>query len=316
MFKSIINNVKETVGTATTKAVEMGGNVVQQTTETASTLATNATGAFDSMVSMGQETLDSISTATSETVEAMVSSVWPAVDVRAMVMPTGQGTQDFEVHVELDEFVSTMVTGKAVRPRMTIFAGRSDIDRDLLGERLVSSFMDALAKERERIAKDKEKLSKLQELRASVRDGTKNKIVDGIALLMSLAVSALIVANPIADIAILAVAVLAGGQGFKDVIKLLGSHVKDVTDSSPKKKLQREQERLDEMKVVFGKMLEKQEIVLEHNLYALVTNILDVHSAAPMDAAPERREDEAFEAAITLDYLSQISVHGYEQFLD
>ena len=75
-----------------------------------------------------------------EKVQQAKEYVMPTVAAPSYLLQTSESAEDYEIYFDLDEVLGKIDAGILCRPAIQIFAGRGDLNREVLSERLTEAF--------------------------------------------------------------------------------------------------------------------------------------------------------------------------------
>lgn len=165
------------------------------------------------------------------------------VCVPVFLVPTGPGADDYILTLDLEESFALLNSGVLPRPVFQVWSSRSDLDREILAQRLTDQFTTHFSEVKRKHARE------IEQKKAEVADDEKAKNLSegtyaSIEMILTALISMLLATNPVVDFLFLAIAVLGGGalgtQLVKIVVQFLMSLVKGVTDNQSLKALEKE----------------------------------------------------------------------------
>ena len=167
--------------------------------------------------------------------------------VPVFMLPTGVNRSDFICRFDFHEAVDKLEHGVLVRPRLDVWAGRHDVDRNALAQILTKQFRAQLDEERRRASADHS--AKLREIRHEVtvleaaRDTDEKRIETGLKRVTWGILGMFFLANPLFDLVFLALALFGGTQ----VVSRAGPWFRATFSSgASKKKADKEERKLTE----------------------------------------------------------------------
>lgn len=116
-----------------------------------------------------------ISETGSSNLEQYVDRVFPRCTAPAYILHHSSSVNDYSVHFDLTYVLSQLNSGILSRPSVILYSGRSDIDRELLSERVIKEFMIEMKVHEQRVKDLAE--STRREHRDALGKSVKNVIV-------------------------------------------------------------------------------------------------------------------------------------------
>ncbi len=164
--------------------------------------------------------------------------------IDVLVLPLGSGPAEFTCSFDLTEVLEGLESGVLVRPRLRVWAHRSDLDRDRLSSDLEQQFSQQVAEFKSKkqtqhdgeaskaLATSREKRVEADE---SSRSAGKKALAAGLAVLL--------VTNPLLDLFLLLFAATSGAEAVVEALRESGAEVEEKRTSrklgSSSKKLQK-----------------------------------------------------------------------------
>ena len=160
-----------------------------------------ATGASDSVsksadkLSMElREVRTSIASVGSEQLEQRIDKIFPKTSAPAYVLHHSNASDDYSVHFDLSHVLSLLDSGVLARPSVVLYAGRSDIDREQLSERVSAEFLSEMKNHEARV-----KAVAIEDARKhrDALDGSISKVLKGATEAAFMHVLLILVSGPI-----------------------------------------------------------------------------------------------------------------------
>ena len=200
--------------------------------------------------------------------------------IDVLVLPLGSGPAEFTCSFDLTEVLEGLESGVLVRPKLRVWAHRSDLDRDRLASDLEQRFSQQVAEFKGRkqaqhddkaskaLATSKEKKVEADE---SSRSATKKALAAGLAVLL--------VTNPLLDLFLLMIAVTSGAEAVVEALRESGAEKRTRRKlGSSSKKLQK---TVGAHKRAFRSALEKLELQVHSELATLADDFSQLDEASP-----------------------------------
>lgn len=220
---------------------------------------------------------DSVSSFFSSLSEATFGRLFKEVIVPCFLLPTGPLANDYELTFEFDKAIEGLESGALIRPKLNVFAGRDDIDLELLSHRLRKEFTKQFeaAKEARRRVVAGDAHVEFKEL----DDAHKATIKEGAEAVSTAAVGVagiFLMTNPITSSLFLLMAVFGGRNAVKVVFGRLKTLARVQTMMSDTGRELREIEREFEGKdSAFSRAVSNLEIHKHPYLVHLVNTICE-----------------------------------------
>ncbi len=90
------------------------------------------------------EVRENIARTGSEQLEQRINKLFPKTSAPAYVLHHSNECDDYSVHFDLTHVLSLLDAGILARPSVVLYAGRSDIDREQLSERVTTEFLSEM----------------------------------------------------------------------------------------------------------------------------------------------------------------------------
>jgi hypothetical protein len=229
--------------------------------------------------------------------------------VPTFLLPTGAGSRDFVCAFEFSAVLDQLQSGVLVRPRVVAWSGRSDVDRAQLASVLREDF--AVQFRAQRDAADV--VSDVQAARLAALEASTEKTgarTRSAAKTAAAGVGAMLLfANPIADLAFLALALYGGTsavQGLWRHFQVSGDLRRHELDMErQRKQLETELDRGDQR---FRSAVQRIEVRHHPTLHDIVAQMCELEGVAFMDA------DQAVPPGEQVpNVIAQLSAPGYRQ---
>lgn len=197
--------------------------------------------------------------------EKLLLSLTEECVVPAYIVHDSADADDYSIYFQVREITENLRKGVFVRPKIELWSGRSDLNRARLSKNLRHEFVRQLEKDKQ------ERLQKFNDERQALAgsgEPVKTSLAAKISWLGSAVAATLLVANPIADVIILFIAVTSGKAALMDMIKMLklgvSSWSAEKTDAAKESELE---EMVDSKTNAIDQALENIEIRLHPLMY-------------------------------------------------
>ena len=196
---------------------------------------------LDTFKKLAQQGVASVSQAATSAVQGLGSVVsqinestferfFTVVDIPGFVLPTGPHEDDYFLQFEFNEVLKRLSSGTLVRPRLVIFAGRDDMNRKLLADRINTNFTRAFeaAKNsaRQKVADSSEVTS--HQIKSEQIDLNKHgtEAVSGVLVAL---IGMFLAANPVVDVIFLLMAVFGGKKAIQIAFRYVSTIPQMIT---------------------------------------------------------------------------------------
>ena len=203
--------------------------------------------------------------------------------IDVLVLPLGSGPAEFTCSFDLTEVLEGLESGVLVRPRLRVWAHRSDLDRDRLASDLEQRFSQQVAefKSKKQAQHDDEASKALAtskekrvEADKSSRSATKGALAAGLAVLL--------VTNPLLDLFLLLMAATSGAEAVFEALRESGAEVEEKQTrrklGSSSKKLQK---TVGAHKRAFRSALKQLQLQVHSDLASLADDFSQLDEASP-----------------------------------
>ncbi len=256
--------VKSAAQGAVQSAAQIAGDSISDAgTEVRAYLSNRSERAFDALRSLS---------------ESVTDTILPQSSIPSFLLPTGSSTHDFVCVMDFTEVIEGLAGGRFHRPRLEIWAGRSDIDRADLATRLRREFTRQLQDEHRNLRRAAERRAAPEIQRLEGERAETGDMIEAASLGLSTSLSLmLLVANPIFNLVLLLLAVFSGSGGlvkslryFQIVTKIKGSQ-KDLHEE------QRElEQQLDHKNKDFRAAIERLDVRVHPLLESIVEHVSEI----------------------------------------
>ena len=204
-------------------------------------------------------------------------------EVDVLVLPLGSKPGEFTCSLDLTEILEGLESGILVRPRLRVWAHRSDLDRDRLASELEQRFSQQVAefkikKQAQHDGEASKALATSQETRVEAEKSSRSATKGALAA----ALAVLLVTNPLLDLLLLLVAVTSGAEA---VVETLRESVAEVEQDRTRKKHGARSKKLRKKvgahKRAFRSALEQLQLQVHSDLAKLADDFYQLDDGSP-----------------------------------
>ncbi len=214
--------------------------------------------------------------------------------VPAFLLPIGSTPSDFYCVFDFKGVFSYLNRKLLVRPRIVIWSGRDDIDRNHLVSVLKDRFLSQLNKEREEKNPDPDTSVILE----NQKDKASSSVGSAVSGLTASLVFMLFTANPLFDLLFLLIALSAGKEGIQKSFDWLKTYLKlQKNKGDILKEREKLEKEFDSKSRVFQQAAENLHVNIHPMLNALVSDFCEIEgisfcvsSESDENTAPDVRE--------------------------
>ena len=203
-------------------------------------------------------------------------------EVEVLVLPLGSGPADFLCALNLEVVLEDLASGILVRPKLSVWAHRDDLDRKQLAHKLEQEFSRQVTafKARKQAGHDEEAKTDITAAKAARAKALKTKS-GGWKTFWTASLAMLFFTNPILDAILLLVAVTGGVEGIADIFRTADADTEKRRAETKHVQLTKDLKREVRIKKrAFRTALGRMEISIHPQLLELAKDFAD------LDAAP------------------------------
>lgn len=266
--------------------------------------------ASDAWTEVSEAGAAAVSTVTSAPV-ALLERLLKECTVPAYLLPSGSGPEDFHCTFDFRAAVERLESGRLVRPRIQVWAGRPDVDKGRLAHVLHSRFSEELAAERSRRLAERGRgyAIEVEHLRKQ-REAAGTGIEAAGSVFVASALTMFFVANPFFSGLFLTLAVFTGTAGLSHAFHFVRSALRLSAGSAAAERERKEMESLlDSKNEAFQRAVKNMVIHVHPLLQAITTDLCELDGRPlPVISSPKEEGAPRVEAFLTdSDYRSKLA---------